>query len=60
MNVIFRKEKLFIFTRRIFQGHGLVSEERFRDVFADCGDIEDSIIQRHSQVKAKTFLPKFI
>lgn len=31
------------------RGHGLVNEERFRDVFADCGDIEDSIIQRHSQ-----------
>ncbi len=40
---------MLIFTC-IFQGHGLVNEERFRDVFADCGDIEDSIIQRHSQV----------
>jgi RNA recognition motif-containing protein len=29
--------------------HGLVNEERLREVFMECGEIEDSIIQRHSQ-----------
>jgi RNA recognition motif-containing protein len=29
--------------------HGLVNEESLREVFMECGEIEDSIIQRHSQ-----------
>jgi hypothetical protein len=30
--------------------HGLVNEDRLREIFMDCGEIEDAIIQRHSQV----------
>lgn len=27
-----------------------MTEERLRDIFSDCGAIEDAIVQRHSQV----------
>jgi len=31
------------------KSHNLVTEERLRDIFSDCGAIEDAIVQRHSQ-----------
>lgn len=32
-----------------------MTEERLRDIFSDCGAIEDAIVQRHSQVISEKF-----